>query len=53
MSTQVVLEHAAGRKYLPDRKAMRQVPDRLRLSDDGLVDIRQTDLLSKRVLLSA
>jgi hypothetical protein len=49
MSTLVVLERGAGRKYLPDRAAMRQVYAQLRHCDDGLVDIKQTDLLSKRV----
>ena len=44
-----VLERAAGRKYLPDRPSMRRIYDQLRHCDDGLVDIKQTDLLSKRV----
>jgi hypothetical protein len=49
LNTPLVLERAAGRKYLPDRKAMRQIYTRLRSLDDGLVDVKQTDLLSKRV----
>ena len=48
-NTQVVLERGAGRRYLPDRKAMRRIYAQLRECDDGLVDITQTDLLSKRV----
>jgi hypothetical protein len=49
LNTSLVLERGAGRKYLPDRSAMRQIYTRLRSLDDGLVDIKQTDLLSKRV----
>jgi hypothetical protein len=49
LNTPLVLERAAGRKYLPDRQAMRQIYTRLRSLDDGLVDLKQTDLLSKRV----
>lgn len=49
MTTLVVLERGAGRKYLPDRAAMRRVYTQLRQCDDGLVDISQTDLLSRRV----
>jgi hypothetical protein len=49
LNTLLVLERAAGRRYLPDRPSMRRVYDQLRHCDDGLVDIKQTDLLSKRV----
>jgi hypothetical protein len=35
MNTHVVLELAAGRQYLPDRKAMRQVYGRLRQCDES------------------
>jgi hypothetical protein len=49
MNTLVVLERAAGRKYLPDRAAMRRIYGQLRQCDDGLVDIKQTDLLSQRL----
>ena len=49
MNTHVVLELGAGRQYLPDRTAMRRIYAQLRECDDGLVDIKQTDLLSKRV----
>jgi hypothetical protein len=49
MNTQLVLERAAGRNYIPDRNAMRRIYTQLRQCDDGLVDIRQTDLLTKRV----
>jgi hypothetical protein len=49
MSTLVVLERGAGRKYIPDRNAMRRIYAQLRQCDDGLMDIKQTDLLSKRV----
>jgi hypothetical protein len=49
MNTLVVLERAAGRKYLPDRAAMRRIYGQLRHCDDGLVDIKQTDLLSQRL----
>ena len=53
MNTQIVLERGAGRRYLPDRKAMRRIYAQLRECDDGLVDITQTDLLSKRVWANA
>jgi hypothetical protein len=49
MNTHLVLERAAGRVYVPDRTAMRKVYGQLRQCDDGLVDIKQTDLLSARV----
>ncbi|WBQ06264.1 hypothetical protein [Kribbella sp. CA-293567] len=49
MGTLDVLERAAGRKYLPDRDAMRRMYSQLRGCDDGLVDIKQTGLLSRRV----
>lgn len=49
LNTQLVLERGAGRKYVPDRNAMRRIYAQLRECDDGLVDIKQTDLLSKRV----
>jgi hypothetical protein len=49
MTTHTVLECGAGRKYIPDRNVMRRVYSQLRQGDDGLVDIKQTDLLSKRV----
>lgn len=39
----------AGRKYIPDRNAMRKVYAQLRECDDGLVDIKQTNLLSAEV----
>ncbi|WP_112249020.1 PIN domain-containing protein [Kribbella monticola] len=53
MNTHAVLERAAGRRYLPDQRTMRQIYDRLRRCDDGLVDIKQTDLLSKRIWASS
>lgn len=53
LNTQLVLERGAGRKYLPDRNAMRRIYAQLRECDDGLVEIKQTDLLSKRVWANA
>ena len=50
---QIVLERGVGRRYLPDRKAMRRIYAQLRECDDGLVDITQTDPLSKRVWANA
>lgn len=49
LTTLTVLERAAGRRYVPDRVAMRRVYEQLRRCDDGLVDIKQTGLLSQRV----
>ncbi|NEA36259.1 hypothetical protein [Streptomyces sp. SID13031] len=40
MSTLDVLERGAGRRYLPDRVAMRRIYAQLRQRDDGLVDIK-------------
>jgi hypothetical protein len=49
ISTRVVLERAAGGKYLPDRSAMREVYARLRACDDGLPSIEQTSLLAREL----
>lgn len=46
VGTLTILERAAGREYLPDRAAMRDIYKRLRVCDDGLVPIEQTRLLS-------
>ncbi|KOS53158.1 PIN domain-containing protein [Rhodococcus rhodochrous] len=49
VNTLTILERAAGTTYLPDRKTMREVYDRLRGCDDGLVPIGKTQLLSTAV----
>lgn len=46
ISTMTVLENAAGQRELPDRKSMRALYERLRLLDDGLVPLDQTDLMA-------
>lgn len=53
MSTEDVLIRAAGRRYLPDQKAMRQIYSRLRKCDDGLIDIKHTQLLSAQTWAGA
>jgi len=45
ISTMTVLRNAAGKEYLPDRQSMRDLYERLRGLDDGLIAIEQTDLL--------
>jgi hypothetical protein len=49
VSTRIVLERAAGGRYLPDRSAMREVYERLRTCDDGLPPIEQTGLLEREL----
>lgn len=49
LNTSRVLERAAGSTYLPSRLAMKEIYKRLRACDDGLVEIRQTNLLSAQV----
>ncbi|MGU3587309.1 hypothetical protein ACLBYD_29720 [Rhodococcus sp. C26F] len=46
VNTVTILEKAAGTEHLPDKQAMREVYDRLRGCDDGLLPIQQTQLLS-------
>lgn len=45
ISTHTVLKKAAGGKYLPDRNSMRQLYEKLRGLDDGLVPLQSTELL--------
>lgn len=45
ISTMTVLRNAAGKRELPDRQSMRDLYQRLRLLDDGLVSLDQTDLM--------
>ena len=45
IDTTTVLAKAAGREYLPDKAALRQLYGRLRLLDDGLLPLEQTGLL--------
>jgi len=40
-----ILRKAAGGKHLPDKAAMREVYERLRKCDDGLLPINRTGLL--------
>lgn len=49
VNTVTILEKAAGGEHLPDRKSMREVYDRLRTCDDGLLPIDRTPLLSSTV----
>lgn len=49
VNTVTILEKAAGSEYLPDKKSMREVYDRLRGCDDGLLPIARTPLLSPTV----
>ena len=46
ISTLTVLQKAAGREHIPNKKSMRTLYSRLRQLDDGLVPIEQTGLLS-------
>lgn len=46
VNTATVLEAAAGKAYLPDRAAMRDLYKRMRSIDNGLVPISKTRLLS-------
>ena len=46
VSTLTVLERAAGKKYLPDKAAMRATYTRLRGLDDGLPPIEATNLMA-------
>lgn len=46
VNTMTVLERAAGKKYLPDKAAMRDTYTRLRSLDDGLPSIEATNLMS-------
>lgn len=45
ISTMTVLRNAAGKRELPDRQSMRDLHQRLRLLDGGLVSLDQTDLM--------
>ncbi|EWT03719.1 hypothetical protein N864_19195 [Intrasporangium chromatireducens Q5-1] len=45
-NTHTILKACIRTTYIPDRNAMRTIYTRLRGYDDGLIDIRQTDLLS-------
>ncbi|MFD4007020.1 hypothetical protein ACFWQK_04745 [Brachybacterium paraconglomeratum] len=45
ISTMTVLKNAAGKRELPDRQSMRDLYERLRLLDDGLIPLDQTDLM--------
>lgn len=47
VGTRTVLERAAGGEHLPDRAAMRDVYERLRACDDGLLPIEKTTLLAR------
>ena len=49
VNTPGVLAAAAGTTHIPDRGAMRELYDRLRELDDGLVPIGRTELLSPRL----
>lgn len=49
VNTVTILEKAAGGEYLPDKKSMREVYDRLRSCDDGLLPIARTPSLSSSV----
>lgn len=46
INTMTVLKNAAGKRELPDRQSMRDLYTRLRLLDDGLVPLDQTDLMT-------
>lgn len=48
-NTHTILEQAAGAKEIPDKAAMRKIYEQLRGCDDGLIDIRQTRLLTPDV----
>ncbi|MBU2666832.1 hypothetical protein KOI35_25300 [Actinoplanes bogorensis] len=45
-STLTVLEKAAGSAFIPDRSRMRDIYQRLRDLDDGLLPINKTSLLT-------
>lgn len=45
VNTLTILRRAAGRQYLPDKAAMQEIYNRLREYDDGLLPIKQTNLL--------
>lgn len=49
VNTHTVLVRAAGTDFLKNRGQMRNLYERMRGCDDGLVDIRQTNLLSNDV----
>ena len=49
IGTHTVLARAAGTQHLKDKTALRNLYQRMRSCDDGLVDIRQTSLLSDDV----
>ena len=46
VSTLTVLERAASSQHIPDKAAMRDIYQRLRSLDDGLLPIERTNLLS-------
>ncbi|MFD4368673.1 PIN domain-containing protein [Rhodococcus sp. NPDC058521] len=49
VNTPTILEKAAGGQYLPNKESMREVYERLRGCDDGLLPIKHTRLLSTEV----
>lgn len=46
VSTTTVLKKAAGGKHIPDKASMRDLYERLRGLDDGLLPLRDTDLMT-------